>query len=149
MKSPASDENEAPRASTEASTTLRERIRGAVRGFAISDDAGYDDIVDRIMDAIAHDAYVAAGITAEANLRTVNETEDVLLGDLAPPLRSVTVSISELAVERSRLPYCRAWKSNGDQCGYRGTFLMEDQPVCGVHIGRRDTLFIPDRLRRR
>lgn len=164
MKSPASDDNEAPRASAEASKTLRDRVRAAIptnafikeNPIAPADAYRLDDITDRIMAIFGAlpnyaeaEARMQAILDSQPQPRTVNETEDVLLSDLAPPLRSVTVTVAELTVERSRLPYCRAWKKNGDQCDYRATFLMDEHSVCGLHVGKRDTLFIPDRLRRR
>lgn len=60
-----------------------------------------------------------------------------------PYTRSVTVTVVELVPEKGELPYCSAWQRNGDNCPYRAKFMQNNNPLCGVHIGKPGTIFIP------
>lgn len=62
----------------------------------------------------------------------------------APTLtRSVTFTIEELAPDRGQLPYCSAWMHNGLNCPNRARYWQSGKPLCGMHVGRPGTVFIP------
>ena len=65
-----------------------------------------------------------------------------------PYTRSATIEIVELVPERGRLPQCAAWLVNGLRFPYPGRYLQNDQPVCGLHLGKPGLIFHPDTKRR-
>lgn len=64
-----------------------------------------------------------------------------------PFTRSTTLDIVEIVPERGMLPDCQAWKADGAQCDYPARYTQNMRPVCGVHVGRPGTIFIPIRRR--
>jgi hypothetical protein len=62
--------------------------------------------------------------------------------------REITVTIRELVPSNEMLPQCVAWKYDGYQCPNPGKYIQENEPVCGVHMGRPGLLFLPSSRRR-
>lgn len=64
-----------------------------------------------------------------------------------PFTRTATITITELVPERGELPWCSAWQNNGDNCRNKGRFMQGEVPVCGVHVGKPGTIWIPSSRR--
>jgi len=62
---------------------------------------------------------------------------------MAQYTREVTIKIAELIPDKSQLPYCSAWLKNGDNCPRKAKFEQEGNPVCGIHLGKPNTIWIP------
>jgi hypothetical protein len=61
--------------------------------------------------------------------------------------RQSTITLVELVPTRENLPQCVGWKSDGLQCPFKARYELNDEPVCGVHVGSPNLMFMPVKLR--
>lgn len=62
-----------------------------------------------------------------------------------PVLLEATIEIRQIVPFDENLPQCRAVTLGGWQCNNYARWRQNDQPVCGMHIGRPSVLFLRKR----
>lgn len=63
-----------------------------------------------------------------------------------PYTRQATVEIIELVPVAGMLPRCKGWKKDLGQCNFNARYLQNGEPACGVHLGKPNTVFMPESL---